>query len=97
MFTGSRPTSSLRDAFHPDYLAGALEDATHQMGPLYSQSRAVNYRTFGWVSTVAESATERNHTENSNVIADTNCYKQWRSLATSTSQRPICRVLNVDA
>ena len=48
--------SSLRDAFHLEYFAVVLEDATHHIGPDYIQKAALyNIETFfGWVSTVAD-------------------------------------------
>ena len=48
--------SSLRDAFHHEYFAVVLEDATHQAGPAYVQQAALyNIETFfGWVSNVAD-------------------------------------------
>lgn len=48
--------SSLRDAFHLEYFAVMLEDATHHAGPDYIQKATVyNVETFfGWVSTVAD-------------------------------------------
>lgn len=48
--------SSLRDAFHLEYFATMLEDATHHLGPDFIQKATVyNVETFfGWVSTVAD-------------------------------------------
>ena len=48
--------STLRDAFHLEYFAVMLEDATHQLGPAFVQEAAAyNIETFfGWVSTVAD-------------------------------------------
>jgi ureidoacrylate peracid hydrolase len=48
--------SSLRDAFHLEYFAVVLEDATHHAGPAFVQQAALyNIETFfGWVSTVAD-------------------------------------------
>ena len=48
--------STLRDAFHLEYFAAVLADATHQAGPAFLQDAALyNIQTFfGWVSTVAE-------------------------------------------
>ena len=48
--------SSLRDAFHLEYFAVILEDATHHAGPAFVQQAALyNIETFfGWVSTVAD-------------------------------------------
>ncbi len=48
--------STLRDAFHLEYFAVMLEDATHQLGPAVIQEAAVyNVETFfGWVSTVGD-------------------------------------------
>ena len=48
--------STLRDAFHLEYVGIMLEDATHQAGPDFLQQAAVyNVETFfGWVSTVAD-------------------------------------------
>jgi ureidoacrylate peracid hydrolase len=46
--------STLRDAFHLEYFAVMLEDATHQLGPAEMQAGTVyNVETFfGWVSRV---------------------------------------------
>src|SRR6202161_108446 len=48
--------SSLRDAFHLEYFAVVLEDATHHAGPPFVQQAALYNieRFFGWVSTVAD-------------------------------------------
>lgn len=48
--------SSLRDAFHLEYFAVVLEDATHHAGPEFVQRAALyNIETFfGWVTTVAD-------------------------------------------
>jgi ureidoacrylate peracid hydrolase len=48
--------SSLRDAFHLEYFAVVLEDATHHLGPDYIQKAALYNieKFFGWVSTVAD-------------------------------------------
>jgi ureidoacrylate peracid hydrolase len=48
--------SSLRDAFHLEYFAVVLEDATHHLGPDYVQKAALYNieKFFGWVSTVAD-------------------------------------------
>ena len=48
--------SSLRDAFHLEYFAVVLEDATHHLGPDYIQQAAIYNieKFFGWVSTVAD-------------------------------------------
>ena len=48
--------STLRDAFHLEYFAVMLEDATHELGGTPIQQAAVyNVETFfGWVSTVAD-------------------------------------------
>ncbi|RIY03477.1 pyrimidine utilization protein B [Aureimonas flava] len=48
--------STLRDAFHLEYFAVMLEDATHQLGPASIQEAAAyNIETFfGWVSTVGD-------------------------------------------
>jgi ureidoacrylate peracid hydrolase len=48
--------SSLRDAFHLEYFAVVLEDATHHAGPPFVRE-AASYnieKFFGWVSTVAD-------------------------------------------
>ena len=59
--------SSLRDAFHHEYFAVVLADATHQAGPAYVQQAALyNIETFfGWVSTIADfrNALRRNATQ----------------------------------
>ncbi|MBN8746021.1 Peroxyureidoacrylate/ureidoacrylate amidohydrolase RutB [Xylophilus ampelinus] len=46
--------STLRDAFHLEYFALMLEDATHELGgPAIQQGTVYNVETFfGWVSTV---------------------------------------------
>jgi ureidoacrylate peracid hydrolase len=46
--------STLRDAFHLEYFAAMLEDATHELGgPAIQQAAVYNVETFfGWVSTV---------------------------------------------
>jgi ureidoacrylate peracid hydrolase len=46
--------STLRDAFHLEYFAVMLEDATHELGGAAIQKASVyNVETFfGWVSTV---------------------------------------------
>ncbi len=48
--------SSLRDAYHLEYFAVVLADATHHAGPDFAQKAALyNIETFfGWVSTVAD-------------------------------------------
>jgi ureidoacrylate peracid hydrolase len=48
--------SSLRDAFHLEYFAVVLEDATHHAGPPFVREAAwYNIeKFFGWVSTVAD-------------------------------------------
>jgi ureidoacrylate peracid hydrolase len=48
--------SSLRDAFHLEYFAVVLEDATHHAGPPSVQQAALYNieKFFGWVSTVAD-------------------------------------------
>ncbi|WP_428492440.1 pyrimidine utilization protein B [Rhodopila sp.] len=48
--------SSLRDAFHLEYFAVVLEDATHHAGPDFVQQAALYNieKFFGWVSTVAD-------------------------------------------
>ena len=48
--------SSLRDAFHLEYFAIVLEDATHHAGPDFVQQAAIYNieKFFGWVSTVAD-------------------------------------------
>ena len=48
--------STLRDAFHLEYFAVMLEDATHALGgPAIQQAAVYNIETFfGWVSTVAD-------------------------------------------
>jgi ureidoacrylate peracid hydrolase len=48
--------SSLRDAFHLEYFAVVLEDATHHAGPAFVQQAALYNieKFFGWVSTVAD-------------------------------------------
>lgn len=48
--------SSLRDAYHLEYFAVVLADATHHAGPEFAQKAALyNIETFfGWVSTVAD-------------------------------------------
>ena len=48
--------SSLRDAYHLEYFAVVLADATHHAGPEFAQQAALyNIETFfGWVSTVAD-------------------------------------------
>jgi ureidoacrylate peracid hydrolase len=48
--------SSLRDAFHLEYFAVVLEDATHHAGPEFVQQAALYNieKFFGWVSTVAD-------------------------------------------
>ena len=48
--------SSLRDAFHLEYFAVVLEDATHHAGPDFVQQAAFYNieKFFGWVSTVAD-------------------------------------------
>lgn len=48
--------SSLRDAFHLEYFAVVLEDATHHVGPDFVQQAALYNieKFFGWVSTVAD-------------------------------------------
>jgi len=48
--------SSLRDAFHLEYFAVMLEDATHELGgPAIQKASVYNVETFfGWVSTVAD-------------------------------------------
>jgi ureidoacrylate peracid hydrolase len=48
--------SSLRDAFHLEYFAVVLEDATHHAGPAFVQQAALFNieKFFGWVSTVAD-------------------------------------------
>ena len=50
--------SSLRDAFHLEYFAVVLEDATHAAGPGFAQKAALyNIESFfGWVSTTADFA-----------------------------------------
>ena len=50
--------STLRDAFHLEYFAVMLEDATHELGGAAIQASAVyNVETFfGWVSTVDDFA-----------------------------------------
>lgn len=47
---------SLRDAFHLEYFAVVLEDATHHAGPDFVQQAALYNieKFFGWVSTVAD-------------------------------------------
>ena len=48
--------STLRDAFHLEYFAVMLEDATHELGgPSIQQATVYNVETFfGWVSTVED-------------------------------------------
>jgi ureidoacrylate peracid hydrolase len=48
--------STLRDAFHLEYFAVMLEDATHHLGPDFIQQATVYNveKFFGWVSTVAD-------------------------------------------
>ena len=48
--------SSLRDAFHLEYFAVVLEDATHHAGPAFVQQAALFNieKFFGWVSTAAD-------------------------------------------
>ena len=48
--------SSLRDAFHLEYFAVVLEDATHHLGPDFIQQATLYNieKFFGWVSTVAD-------------------------------------------
>ncbi|WP_428534592.1 pyrimidine utilization protein B [Rhodopila sp.] len=48
--------SSLRDAFHLEYFAVVLEDATHHAGPDFVRQAALYNieKFFGWVSTVAD-------------------------------------------
>src|SRR6201995_642575 len=48
--------SSLRDAFHLEYFAVVLEDATHHAGPAFVQQASLYNieKFFGWVSTVAD-------------------------------------------
>lgn len=48
--------STLRDAFHLEYFAVMLSDATHHLGPDFVQQATLyNVETFfGWVSTVAD-------------------------------------------
>jgi len=48
--------STLRDAFHLEYFAVMLEDATHELGgPAIQKASVYNVETFfGWVSTVAQ-------------------------------------------
>lgn len=48
--------STLRDAFHLEYFALMLEDATHELGgPAIQQATVYNVETFfGWVSTVED-------------------------------------------
>ncbi|NDZ14220.1 pyrimidine utilization protein B [Variovorax sp. WS11] len=48
--------STLRDAFHLEYFAAMLEDATHELGgPAIQQATVYNVETFfGWVSTVED-------------------------------------------
>jgi ureidoacrylate peracid hydrolase len=48
--------SSLRDAFHLEYFAVVLEDATHHAGPDFVRQAAFYNieKFFGWVSTVAD-------------------------------------------
>jgi ureidoacrylate peracid hydrolase len=48
--------SSLRDAFHLEYFAVVLEDATHHAGPPFVREAALYNieKFFGWVSTVAD-------------------------------------------
>ena len=48
--------SSLRDAFHLEYFAVVLEDATHHAGPPFVRQAALYNieKFFGWVSTVAD-------------------------------------------
>jgi ureidoacrylate peracid hydrolase len=48
--------SSLRDAFHLEYFAVVLEDATHHLGPDFVRQAALYNieKFFGWVSTVAD-------------------------------------------
>ncbi len=48
--------SSLRDAFHLEYFAVVLEDATHHAGPDFVQQAALYNieKFFGWVSTVGD-------------------------------------------
>jgi ureidoacrylate peracid hydrolase len=48
--------SSLRDAFHLEYFAVVLEDATHHLGPDFIQQASLYNieKFFGWVSTVAD-------------------------------------------
>lgn len=48
--------STLRDAFHLEYFAVMLHDATHHLGPDYVQQATIYNveKFFGWVSTVAE-------------------------------------------
>ncbi|HEY0184251.1 MAG TPA: pyrimidine utilization protein B [Rhodopila sp.] len=48
--------SSLRDAFHLEYFAVVLDDATHHAGPDFVQKAAIYNieKFFGWVSTVAD-------------------------------------------
>lgn len=48
--------STLRDAFHLEYFAAMLHDATHELGGIAIQQAAIyNVETFfGWVSTVDE-------------------------------------------
>ena len=52
----SASKSSLRDAFHLEYFAVVLEDATHHAGPDFMQQAALYNieKFFGWVSTVAD-------------------------------------------
>jgi ureidoacrylate peracid hydrolase len=48
--------SSLRDAFHLEYFAVVLEDATHHAGPDFVRQAALYNieKFFGWVSTAAD-------------------------------------------
>ena len=48
--------STLRDGFHLEYFGVMLEDATHHLGPEFTQQATVYNveKFFGWVSTVAD-------------------------------------------
>ena len=48
--------STLRDAFHLEYFAVMIEDATHHLGPDYVRDATVYNveKFFGWVSDVAD-------------------------------------------
>lgn len=48
--------STLRDGFHLEYFGVMLEDATHHLGPEFTQKATVYNveKFFGWVSTVAD-------------------------------------------